>query len=126
MQTTLLAAVLLPALALAQPPLPASGDNAQLWGCDGGPSQQWAINATGYPNNHIYLPQAPGLGMDIGGWSNQTGALVHVWTITTTGWNQQWAYDAASGAIAAGRHHRAVRAGRRRRHLRARLRLAGP
>jgi hypothetical protein len=96
------------AMAQAGPGAPASGDGAQAWICDAtSPRQQWLVETgNAFPLAHITLSKsfnasiARWLVLDISGWSNASGAAVHMWYNDTgsSGYNEQWSFD-GSGAI---------------------------
>jgi len=84
---TCAAGLLAAAAVVAQPFVPAEGDDAQLWTCGDNPAgQSWLVETGDFPLNHITLAgsfnsSAGGffLVLDIAGWSNNTGGEVHVW-----------------------------------------------
>ena len=68
----------------------------------GSSDMRWSLPPAGAttPNATIQLAAPPSLAgkvLDIGGWDNATGAWMHVWTRTASGWpaiNQQWSVEA--------------------------------
>ena len=69
-------------------------------------SQRWTVPAAGAASPHAQVALTAPASMadkvlDIGGWDNQTGAFMHVWTRSTNGWtviNQQWRAEPAADA----------------------------
>lgn len=78
---------------IAQSNVPEEGDDTQLWSCfESSARQQWIIeNSPGTFFNHITLANTANssigsniyLVLDIAGWSNSSGAEIHVWYNTT-------------------------------------------
>ena len=91
MKLAYLTAILALSSVVSQSDLPIQGDDAQLWTCQTNyPRQSWYIEpASVFPYNHIVINNSYNssvhgwLVLDIGAWSNSTGAEVHVWYNTT-------------------------------------------
>jgi hypothetical protein len=103
---------------LAQTSPAQQGDDTQLWTCGASPGrQEWILEtqSTNPLGHHIVLAGsrnesvAPNawLVMDIAGWSNSSGAEVHVWFNTTgpNGFNEQWLYNSSTGQIVSTMSH---------------------
>lgn len=85
------------------------GDDAQLWACNASsPTQLWLVETSNdFPYAHITLSRSRDsttglyLVLDIGAWSNKTGAEVHVWQNSTgaKGYNEQWAFSGRGNII---------------------------